>query len=161
MGVLLYELLHGHAPFTGRAHLEIKKKIMRKEVVFRDGLTDDVKDLIISLLQHEAKHRLPLMKVLIHPWVMKMSEKFHLIEPNLLDSLELPKKQNIADFYEMPPKKKGFLSSSLLESESALSSRAPHTSSLLGNKEDKKRLKLDDGLALRELVTERGAPTRD
>ncbi len=52
MGVLLFELLHGHAPFTGRAHLEIKKKIMRKEIQFRAGLSEDVKDLIGALLQH-------------------------------------------------------------------------------------------------------------
>ena len=81
MGVLLYELLHGHAPFTGRVQLEIKRKIMKRAISFRAGLSSDVKELIADLLQHEAKHRLPLMKVLIHPWVLKMSKKFHLIEP--------------------------------------------------------------------------------
>ena len=39
LGVLLYELLHGHAPFTGRAHLEVKKKIMKKDIKFRETLS--------------------------------------------------------------------------------------------------------------------------
>ncbi len=42
------------------------------------------------------------MKVLIHPWVMKMSNKFHLIEPEPPITTE-KKKENIADFYDVPP----------------------------------------------------------
>ena len=44
-----------------------------------------MKDLILNLLEHEAKKRLPLMKVLIHPWVMNMSKKFKLIESTEMD----------------------------------------------------------------------------
>ena len=51
---------------------------MRKEISFRPGLSDSVKNLIENLLEHEAKYRLPLIKVFIHPWVIQMSEKHSL-----------------------------------------------------------------------------------
>lgn len=64
----------------------------------------------------------------------------------------------------MPPKKKELLAASLLQNDgkSSLSSRAPHTSSLLGSTEEKTpSAKGNDNLELRELVTDRGAAVCD
>ena len=85
---------------------------MKKEIQFRANLSEEVKDLISNLLQHEAKVRLPLMKVRIHPWVIAMSKKFNLFDPDAVapPAPSLQKQHsdkgpsnNFTDFYPIPP----------------------------------------------------------
>lgn len=40
LGILLYELLHGHAPFTGQFEI-IKEKILKGKIRFRKNLPKD------------------------------------------------------------------------------------------------------------------------
>lgn len=54
LGILLYEMLHGHSPFcTGNAEhqrdlSQIFKNILMKSLSFKDGVSDMCKDLINS-----------------------------------------------------------------------------------------------------------------
>lgn len=47
LGILLYELLHGHAPFRGTNNNTVSERIMRGRVKFKKGLPEDVRNLIM------------------------------------------------------------------------------------------------------------------
>ena len=69
MGILLYELVHGRAPFTGVHPKEISDKIKKGVIRFKPGLSKEYKDLVNKLLDYDMTQRLPLIKVFDHPWV--------------------------------------------------------------------------------------------
>ena len=78
LGILLYELIHGHAPFTGQSIKEISEKIMKRKIMFRKDISPELKDLILSILRIDANERIPLVKVFIHPWVKSFEKKYGL-----------------------------------------------------------------------------------
>lgn len=69
LGILLYELVHGKAPFRGSQY-EIGNEIVRGNVTFKKGVSDDFKDLVLKILAQDPNERLPLVKVFVHPWVL-------------------------------------------------------------------------------------------
>ena len=80
LGILLYELVHGRAPFTGVHPREISDKIMRGQIRFKPGLSKEYKDLVNKILVYETTKRLPLIKVFYHPWVKNFKKKFNLLK---------------------------------------------------------------------------------
>lgn len=78
LGILLYELVHGRAPFTGAHPREISDKIMRGQIRYKPGLSNDYKDLVNKILVYETNERLPLIKVFDHPWVKNFEKKYNL-----------------------------------------------------------------------------------
>lgn len=78
LGILLYELVHGRAPFTGSHPREISEKIMRGQIKFKPGLSEEYKDLVNSILKYETNERVPLIKVFDHPWVKNFERKYNL-----------------------------------------------------------------------------------
>ena len=78
LGILLYELVHGRAPFTGVHPREISDKIMRGQIRFKPGLSNEYKDLVNKILVYECNERLPLIKVFDHPWVKNFEKKYNL-----------------------------------------------------------------------------------
>ncbi len=73
LGVLLYEFLVGAPPFedtTGyrATYRRIAKVDLR---IPKDVMSPEAADLVVRLLQHEPERRLPLEKVLRHPWIVK------------------------------------------------------------------------------------------
>lgn len=78
LGILLYELVHGRAPFTGVHPREIQEKIMRGTIRFKPGLSSEYRDLVNSILKYDTTERLPLIKVFDHPWVRNFEKKYNL-----------------------------------------------------------------------------------
>lgn len=78
LGILLYELVHGRAPFTGVHPREISDKIMRGVIRFKPGLSEEYKSLVNAILKYECNERLPLIKVFDHPWVKNFEKKYNL-----------------------------------------------------------------------------------
>ena len=78
LGILLYELVHGRAPFTGAHPREISDKIMRGQIRYKPGLSNEYKDLVNKILVYETNERLPLIKVFDHPWVKNFEKKYNL-----------------------------------------------------------------------------------
>ena len=78
LGILLYELVHGRAPFTGVHPREISDKIMRGVIRFKPGLSDEYKNLVNAILKYETAERIPLIKVFDHPWVRNFEKKYNL-----------------------------------------------------------------------------------
>lgn len=57
LGVLLYELLHGCAPFKGKTAAEVQDSMMNGGYVVNSRLSSAVQDLIRSILQTSPDKR--------------------------------------------------------------------------------------------------------
>ncbi|EGR28202.1 protein kinase domain protein [Ichthyophthirius multifiliis] len=85
LGVLIYEFLHGSAPFKGKSLKEIQLKIQKGDVLFSTQITDLSKSLICKLLQANPLKRISIDDILQHPWMQKMKEG-HEIQSNKKNS---------------------------------------------------------------------------
>ena len=75
LGVLLFELLHGYAPFRAGRESEKRQQILANEIRFRAGMPTLAKDLILKLVKSNPRERLHLDKILAHPWIAKFAQK--------------------------------------------------------------------------------------
>lgn len=64
LGILLYEMLHGHAPFRANSLEEIKLKIKKEQIRISAHFKKGTKDLIKLLLRQNSKLRLTSGQVL-------------------------------------------------------------------------------------------------
>jgi len=68
LGVLIYELLAGNAPFENPSLRETYKRIVQSPPVFPKGFPDGARRLVEDLLQKEPELRPPLEEALAHAW---------------------------------------------------------------------------------------------
>ncbi|XP_022121262.2 serine/threonine-protein kinase Aurora-2 [Pieris rapae] len=71
LGVLCYELLVGLPPFESTDHSLTYKKIRHVIIKYPDYVSELARDLIGKLLVIKPEDRLPLAKVLKHPWIVQ------------------------------------------------------------------------------------------
>lgn len=69
LGVLLYELVHGCAPFTARKEADKCRQILGSSYTVDSSLSPALHALIASLLQPRPEDRLAVSQVLEHEWV--------------------------------------------------------------------------------------------
>jgi serine/threonine protein kinase len=69
LGVLLYELVHGSAPFTARKESDKCRQILNSSYTVDPSLSPALHTLVASLLQPRPEDRLPVSQVLAHEWV--------------------------------------------------------------------------------------------
>lgn len=76
LGVLCYEFLYGFPPFEAKEHSDTYKRIVKVDLKFppRPFVSDAAKDLIRQLLVKDSSQRLPLHKVLQHPWIFQNAD---------------------------------------------------------------------------------------
>ena len=77
LGVLCYEFLFGRPPFEAPGHSDTYKRITSVDLKFpaHPPVSDGAKDLIRRLLVKEPELRMPLSKVVEHPWIAANAEK--------------------------------------------------------------------------------------
>ncbi|KAK6478046.1 aurora kinase B-like [Huso huso] len=75
VGVLCYEFLVGTPPFETASHSQTYTRITKVDMQFPSIVSPSARDLISSLLRHCPPMRLPLKKVLEHPWVKTNSRR--------------------------------------------------------------------------------------
>ena len=86
VGVQLYEMLHGTAPFDDKDEKEkvqmivklspSKQKDGQSPQNFKDDLSEDAKDLIISLMRVDPVRRFKFDDIFKHNWVVKNAMRF-------------------------------------------------------------------------------------
>jgi serine/threonine protein kinase len=71
LGVMLYEFLVGVPPFEEVLQKDTCHRIRNVDVRFPPSVKPVARDLILSFLQHEPSHRIPLSEVRNHPWIIE------------------------------------------------------------------------------------------
>ena len=74
LGILLYELMHGHSPYRAKKIEQIYDNIINKRMKFSSRISDEVKDLLNKILQISPGDRISIEGILEHPWVVKYSK---------------------------------------------------------------------------------------
>ena len=69
LGVLLFELLTGAAPFQASNQAAMFEKILKVRIAFPKNFPPLAKDLILKLLKANPDERIPLVEVMSHPWM--------------------------------------------------------------------------------------------
>jgi aurora kinase len=78
LGVLMYELLVGRAPFEMKNDVATQKKIAGykgKGIKFPAYISESAKALIGELLNMDAEERLGFGGVVEHPWIVRHTER--------------------------------------------------------------------------------------
>ncbi|KAF2086875.1 kinase-like protein, partial [Saccharata proteae CBS 121410] len=91
MGVTLYCLRFGRIPFEKTGMLELYEAIRNDEIEIAQDCGDDLKDLMVRILDKDPEKRIKMAELRDHPWVTRRGS----------DCL-LSKEENIASFIEEP-----------------------------------------------------------
>ncbi len=76
LGVLLYEMLHGYAPFHGRGDQETISMIMENKLTFAPEIRTDARELIQTLLRDDPKERPAAAEIFLLPWMRRFQAEF-------------------------------------------------------------------------------------
>ena len=73
LGVLLYELVHSYSPFcSGDSDLKkIENNIVQNELEFKEGLSEEYKDLIKKILIKNSSKRIKIEEIYQHPFMTR------------------------------------------------------------------------------------------
>ena len=73
LGVLLYELVHSYSPFfSGDSDIKkIGNNIVQNELTFKEGLSDEYKDLVKKILIKDSSKRIKIEEIYQHPFMTK------------------------------------------------------------------------------------------
>lgn len=76
LGVLCYEFLYGVPPFEAKEHSDTYRRIVQVDLKFppKPVVSASAKDLISQMLVKDSSQRLPLHKLLEHPWIVQNAE---------------------------------------------------------------------------------------
>ncbi|XP_040280790.1 calcium/calmodulin-dependent protein kinase kinase 1 isoform X1 [Bufo bufo] len=76
MGVTLYSLVFGKCPFMDEYILVLHNMIKHKAVEFPEQpvINDELKDLIIRMLEKKPEDRITVPEIKVHPWVTRNEE---------------------------------------------------------------------------------------
>ena len=83
IGVLMFELLTGIAPFQGEDVKTVKYNISRLKIRWPKGMDRDAVDLISKILRYNPEERISLEQILLHPFFTKFY-------PNAISCLKEP-----------------------------------------------------------------------
>ena len=72
LGILLFELLTGNAPFQSKNQEELFGKIKRLKVGFTKNFPQGAKELVRSLLRTNPDERITIKELLEHPWIVQI-----------------------------------------------------------------------------------------
>eukprot|EP01054_Gregarina_sp_Poly1_P003280 Gregarina_sp_Poly_1__3279@NODE_1939_length_3040_cov_145_079717_g361_i1_p2_GENE_NODE_1939_length_3040_cov_145_079717_g361_i1NODE_1939_length_3040_cov_145_079717_g361_i1_p2_ORF_typecomplete_len298_score52_37EFhand_7/PF13499_6/1_1e14EFhand_7/PF13499_6/2_5e15EFhand_1/PF00036_32/0_002EFhand_1/PF00036_32/5_8e05EFhand_1/PF00036_32/0_0002EFhand_1/PF00036_32/9e06EFhand_8/PF13833_6/0_1EFhand_8/PF13833_6/2_1e07EFhand_8/PF13833_6/0_0011EFhand_8/PF13833_6/4_8e07EFhand_6/PF13405_6/0_00059EFhand_6/PF13405_6/0_ len=94
-GCIMYLLLTGHLPFSGRSVSEIRNKVLRDEPPFEahcQSVSEQGVDLLRKMLQKQPKQRLSAVEALQHPWFRNDLSRI-VLPPSICDNMKRYMKQ--------------------------------------------------------------------
>ncbi|KAL2940156.1 Serine/threonine-protein kinase Aurora-1 [Bienertia sinuspersici] len=76
LGVLCFEFLYGFPPFEAKEHSDTYRRIVLVDLKFppKPIISSSAKDLISKMLVKDSSERLPLHKLLEHPWIVQNAD---------------------------------------------------------------------------------------
>ena len=78
LGILLYEMVHGDAPYGEDTPIAEKMDYIKKnkEFEYDENLTVDLLDLIKNILNPDPEERLSMQEIFEHPWMKKFEQNY-------------------------------------------------------------------------------------
>ena len=76
LGILLYELFHGYAPFRGIRIDTVIQAIMKNVVAFKKNLYPEVKNLVIKILIFDPKKRPDIHEIIQHKLITNYLKRY-------------------------------------------------------------------------------------
>ncbi|CAD5170049.1 unnamed protein product [Musa acuminata subsp. malaccensis] len=76
LGILCYEFLFGAPPFEAKEHSDTYRRIVKVDLKFpsKPIVSPGAKELISQMLVKDSSQRLPLHKLLEHPWIVQNAD---------------------------------------------------------------------------------------
>ncbi|KAJ9171289.1 hypothetical protein P3X46_014678 [Hevea brasiliensis] len=76
LGILCYEFIYGAPPFEAENQTDTFRRIMKVDLTFPSDppVSAEAKNLISRLLVKDSSKRLPLQKIMDHPWILKNAD---------------------------------------------------------------------------------------
>ncbi len=74
VGIALYMMAFGHAPFHGDSYMETYQNIIHKELTFPEDTPEELQDLLKKLLDKNPKTRITIEQIKQHAWMQKQHE---------------------------------------------------------------------------------------
>lgn len=71
LGILMYEFLTGAPPFETENTKETYRRIAHVDLKFPSYVSSEARDLLVKILRHDPQQRIPLERVLEHPWILQ------------------------------------------------------------------------------------------
>ena len=96
LGVLLYELVHSYSPFFSE-DLDVKKignNITNNNLKFKDGLSEDYKNLVASLLIKDSTKRIKIEDIFQHPFMTRYINMIYLEVNNNINTINNNNNEN-------------------------------------------------------------------
>jgi serine/threonine protein kinase len=72
LGVLLYEMVHGYAPFRGDSVAEVKENMLKGSYELSDNFSEGLKQLITAILKFDPNERVSIKEMLSSSWLQDM-----------------------------------------------------------------------------------------
>jgi len=72
LGILMFELITGSLPFTGKSVESVSGNILKNRIVWPNDINPDEKDLLNKILKTNPTERLSLKGILAHPYFTKV-----------------------------------------------------------------------------------------
>eukprot|EP00826_Nyctotherus_ovalis_P002046 TRINITY_DN10388_c0_g1_i14.p1 TRINITY_DN10388_c0_g1~~TRINITY_DN10388_c0_g1_i14.p1 ORF type:complete len:392 (+),score=89.10 TRINITY_DN10388_c0_g1_i14:97-1272(+) len=72
LGIILYEMIHGHVPFKDKIQSKLLGRVVHKQLMFRSKIKEDLKDIITWMLSQDPEFRPTLAELLAHKWLLRM-----------------------------------------------------------------------------------------
>eukprot|EP01017_Pseudomicrothorax_dubius_P021936 TRINITY_DN2360_c0_g1_i1.p1 TRINITY_DN2360_c0_g1~~TRINITY_DN2360_c0_g1_i1.p1 ORF type:complete len:271 (+),score=42.44 TRINITY_DN2360_c0_g1_i1:723-1535(+) len=96
LGILLYEMLHGHAPFRVLSKPQAAPKLDFSAIKFKPDVSPLAQDLITRILKREPRERLTMAEIFDHPW---MQEQARILGTDIWSYVYAsnPKKESLLD----------------------------------------------------------------
>ena len=83
LGVLIYELIHGFAPFPGKSMAVVRSKIYQGKIKFDPSLSKESQSLVKMILRINPLDRPDIDKILEHEWFKKFQTESEQIIENV------------------------------------------------------------------------------
>jgi len=84
LGVLLYEMLHGYAPYNGKNDKDTATMILVHKIEF-ENIKDDTKQLIQMLINQDPNNRPEVWEIFTSPWMKRLQGEFGFSEEPISD----------------------------------------------------------------------------
>ena len=89
LGILLYEMLHGHSPFRAARDQDILGRVLSHKLVFDAHVKDDARAFISAILDPDPARRPHVVQLFALPWARRLQAEFS-IPDRVLEAVRSP-----------------------------------------------------------------------